>query len=162
MCNFEEHLSFGGFITFAFNTGNTLLMCTKSRSCVFKRSSSGASMMENICVRNVACVSAILWVLDEVDMKCYFWGFRSQIWRELFSPLHAFNFGIGGDTTCNIMWRLQNGELKNIRPKVRQTAPPRGRSRVRIPAVSGSASGVKHVPSRLRIAPLRRPRTGSS
>ena len=41
-----------------------------------------------------------------------------QVWRELFSPLHALSFGIGGDTTCNVLWRLQNGELENIRPKV--------------------------------------------
>ncbi|KAM7397795.1 hypothetical protein PAMA_005900 [Pampus argenteus] len=41
-----------------------------------------------------------------------------EVWRELFSPLHALNFGIGGDTTCNVLWRLQNGELQNIRPKV--------------------------------------------
>ncbi|KAM3600814.1 uncharacterized protein V6R79_002892 [Siganus canaliculatus] len=41
-----------------------------------------------------------------------------EVWREFFSPLHALNFGIGGDTTCNVLWRLQNGELENIRPKV--------------------------------------------
>ncbi|MBN3307046.1 SIDT2 protein, partial [Amia calva] len=41
-----------------------------------------------------------------------------EVWKELFSPLHALNFGIGGDTTCNLLWRLQNGELENIRPKV--------------------------------------------
>ncbi|XP_068457224.1 platelet-activating factor acetylhydrolase IB subunit alpha2 [Clinocottus analis] len=41
-----------------------------------------------------------------------------EVWREVFSPLHALNFGIGGDTTCNVLWRLQNGELQNIRPKV--------------------------------------------
>ncbi|XP_062262659.1 platelet-activating factor acetylhydrolase IB subunit beta [Platichthys flesus] len=41
-----------------------------------------------------------------------------EMWRELFSPLHALNFGIGGDTTCNVLWRLQNGELENIQPKV--------------------------------------------
>ncbi|XP_047664905.1 platelet-activating factor acetylhydrolase IB subunit beta [Tachysurus fulvidraco] len=41
-----------------------------------------------------------------------------EVWRELFSPLHALNFGIGGDTTCNVLWRLQNGELENIRPRV--------------------------------------------
>ncbi|TNM85041.1 platelet-activating factor acetylhydrolase IB subunit alpha2 [Takifugu rubripes] len=41
-----------------------------------------------------------------------------EVWRELFSPLHALSFGIGGDTTCNVLWRLQNGELENIRPKV--------------------------------------------
>ncbi|XP_048837044.1 platelet-activating factor acetylhydrolase IB subunit beta [Brienomyrus brachyistius] len=41
-----------------------------------------------------------------------------EVWRELFSPLHALNFGVAGDTTCNVLWRLQNGELQNIRPKV--------------------------------------------
>ncbi|CAI5795422.1 SGNH_hydro domain-containing protein [Podarcis lilfordi] len=41
-----------------------------------------------------------------------------EIWRELFSPLHALNFGIGGDTTGQVLWRLKNGELENIKPKV--------------------------------------------
>ncbi|XP_023600068.1 platelet-activating factor acetylhydrolase IB subunit beta isoform X4 [Myotis lucifugus] len=41
-----------------------------------------------------------------------------EIWRELFSPLHALNFGIGGDTTGHVLWRLKNGELENIKPKV--------------------------------------------
>ncbi|XP_032431589.1 platelet-activating factor acetylhydrolase IB subunit alpha2 isoform X2 [Xiphophorus hellerii] len=41
-----------------------------------------------------------------------------EIWKEMFSPLHALNFGLAGDTTCNVLWRLQNGELENIRPKV--------------------------------------------
>ncbi|XP_028664337.1 platelet-activating factor acetylhydrolase IB subunit beta [Erpetoichthys calabaricus] len=41
-----------------------------------------------------------------------------EIWRELFSPLHALNFGIGGDTTCHVLWRLTHGELENIKPKV--------------------------------------------
>ncbi|KAF7205952.1 platelet-activating factor acetylhydrolase IB subunit alpha2 [Nothobranchius furzeri] len=41
-----------------------------------------------------------------------------EVWGECFSPLHALNFGIGGDTTCNVLWRLQNGELENICPKV--------------------------------------------
>ncbi|XP_028679041.1 platelet-activating factor acetylhydrolase IB subunit alpha1-like [Erpetoichthys calabaricus] len=41
-----------------------------------------------------------------------------EIWRELFSPLHALNFGIGGDATQHVLWRLQNGELDHINPKV--------------------------------------------
>lgn len=40
------------------------------------------------------------------------------IWRELFSPLHSLNFGIGGDATQHVLWRLSNGELDNISPKL--------------------------------------------
>ncbi|KAM8962827.1 platelet-activating factor acetylhydrolase IB subunit alpha1 isoform 3-T4 [Lycaon pictus] len=42
---------------------------------------------------------------------------QCEIWRELFSPLHALNFGIGSDSTQHVLWRLENGELEHIRPK---------------------------------------------
>ncbi|XP_030068104.1 platelet-activating factor acetylhydrolase IB subunit alpha1 isoform X2 [Microcaecilia unicolor] len=42
----------------------------------------------------------------------------SLIWRELFSPLHALSFGIGGDATHHVLWRLENGELDHIKPKI--------------------------------------------
>ncbi|KAJ8289834.1 hypothetical protein GJAV_G00005870 [Gymnothorax javanicus] len=41
-----------------------------------------------------------------------------EIWRELFSPLHSLNFGVGGDATQHVLWRLANGELDHISPKV--------------------------------------------
>lgn len=41
-----------------------------------------------------------------------------EIWQELFSPLHAHNWGIGGDTIRHILWRLKNGELENMKLKV--------------------------------------------
>ncbi|XP_069041536.1 platelet-activating factor acetylhydrolase IB subunit gamma isoform X1 [Lepisosteus oculatus] len=41
-----------------------------------------------------------------------------DVWHELFSPLHALNFGIGGDATQHVLWRLGNGELDHINPKV--------------------------------------------
>ncbi|XP_052000049.1 platelet-activating factor acetylhydrolase IB subunit alpha1-like [Xyrauchen texanus] len=41
-----------------------------------------------------------------------------EIWRKLFSPLHALNFGIGGDATQHVLWRLSCGELDHISPKV--------------------------------------------
>src|ERR1051325_125415 len=37
---------------------------------------------------------------------------------ENFEPLKAANFGIGGDRTQHVLWRLQNGELDGITPKV--------------------------------------------
>jgi lysophospholipase L1-like esterase len=41
-----------------------------------------------------------------------------QVWKERFEPLKAVNFGIGGDRTQHVLWRIQNGELKGFHPKV--------------------------------------------
>ncbi|KAL7875198.1 hypothetical protein SRHO_G00061680 [Serrasalmus rhombeus] len=41
-----------------------------------------------------------------------------EVWRKLFSPLHTLNFGIGGDATQHVLWRLTNGEVDHICPKV--------------------------------------------
>ena len=35
-----------------------------------------------------------------------------------FEEMHLLNFSIKGDKTENILWRLQDGELTNIKPKV--------------------------------------------
>jgi lysophospholipase L1-like esterase len=42
----------------------------------------------------------------------------AKIFTEEFVPLKAANFGIGGDRTQHVLWRLQNGELDGIMPKV--------------------------------------------
>ena len=39
-------------------------------------------------------------------------------WNRHFHGWNAANFGWGGDTTQNILWRLQNGELDGVSPKV--------------------------------------------
>ncbi|KAI2655340.1 Platelet-activating factor acetylhydrolase IB subunit alpha2 [Labeo rohita] len=41
-----------------------------------------------------------------------------EVWRKLFSPLHTLNFGVGGDATQHVLWRLVNGELDHISPKI--------------------------------------------
>ncbi|QEH35886.1 GDSL-like Lipase/Acylhydrolase [Aquisphaera giovannonii] len=43
--------------------------------------------------------------------------FLSQ-WRRQFHGRNAANFGWGGDTTHNILWRLENGELDGVSPRV--------------------------------------------
>lgn len=40
-----------------------------------------------------------------------------QVWKTRFAPLHAANFGVAGDCTQHVLWRMQNGELENINPK---------------------------------------------
>ena len=39
------------------------------------------------------------------------------VWDANFAPLRAANFGISGDRTQHLLWRLQNGELDGIKPK---------------------------------------------
>lgn len=39
-------------------------------------------------------------------------------WNENFRGWNAANFGWGGDTVQNVLWRMQNGELDGIHPKV--------------------------------------------
>jgi cephalosporin-C deacetylase len=39
-------------------------------------------------------------------------------WKQNFFGWNAADFGWGGDTTQNILWRLNNGELDNVNPKI--------------------------------------------
>ena len=43
----------------------------------------------------------------------------TDVWEKWFAPMHCLNFGIGGDETQHVLWRLKNGELEFIKPKVR-------------------------------------------
>jgi lysophospholipase L1-like esterase len=48
-------------------------------------------------------------------------GWRSEgksIWDKYFAPLKAANFGISGDRTEHVIWRLRHGELEGIQPKL--------------------------------------------
>jgi lysophospholipase L1-like esterase len=41
-----------------------------------------------------------------------------KVWNEYYAPRQAANFGIGGDRTQHVLWRIENGELEGIHPKV--------------------------------------------
>jgi tRNA A-37 threonylcarbamoyl transferase component Bud32/lysophospholipase L1-like esterase len=49
-------------------------------------------------------------------------GWRGEsgknVWDKAFGRLKPANFGIGGDRTEHLLWRIQNGELDGITPKV--------------------------------------------
>ncbi|MCU0786711.1 MAG: platelet-activating factor acetylhydrolase IB subunit [Verrucomicrobia bacterium] len=42
----------------------------------------------------------------------------SKVWAQYYLPRHAANFGIAGDRTQHVLWRIENGELDGIKPKV--------------------------------------------
>jgi lysophospholipase L1-like esterase len=58
----------------------------------------------------------VLWVGDSITD----WWARSgqEIWDECFAPLGSANFGIAGDTTQGVLWRMQNGELEGFAAKL--------------------------------------------
>lgn len=39
-----------------------------------------------------------------------------EAWERHFAPLGAMNFGIGGDRTQHVLWRIQNGGLGTLTP----------------------------------------------
>ncbi len=45
-------------------------------------------------------------------------GGGKEVWQRYYGPRNAANFGIGGDRTQHVLWRIENGELDGITPKV--------------------------------------------
>ena len=46
------------------------------------------------------------------------WG-NNKTWQKYYTPMKAANFGIGGDQTGHVLWRITEGkELEGITPKV--------------------------------------------
>jgi len=45
-------------------------------------------------------------------------GNGKEVWAKTWEPLKAANFGIGGDRTEHVLWRLQNGNFDGLKPKL--------------------------------------------
>jgi lysophospholipase L1-like esterase len=67
---------------------------------------------EDIAVANKGGVD-LLFVGDSITA-----GFNWPIWEKNFTQYRPANFGIGGDHTGNVLWRLQNGHADQLKPKV--------------------------------------------
>ncbi len=42
----------------------------------------------------------------------------AEIWTQYYAPRNAVNLGYSGDRTENVLWRLENGEIDGISPKL--------------------------------------------
>jgi lysophospholipase L1-like esterase len=48
-----------------------------------------------------------------------FWRNKGlDVWNRYYAPRHAANFGISGDRTQHVLWRMAHGELDGIKPRV--------------------------------------------
>jgi lysophospholipase L1-like esterase len=45
-------------------------------------------------------------------------GKGKATWEQFYTPRKAANFGIGGDRTEHVLWRLQNGNFNGLSPKL--------------------------------------------
>ncbi|MDB6114713.1 MAG: GDSL-like Lipase/Acylhydrolase [Lacunisphaera sp.] len=46
------------------------------------------------------------------------WAMAPHIWERYYGKYEPANFGISGDQTQHVIWRIENGELDGISPKV--------------------------------------------
>jgi beta-glucosidase len=77
--------------------------------------------------RFMAMHNAFLWRGKEGPMDLLFlgdsitegWlGRGAAVWKKTYWQYHPANFGISGDRTEHVLWRIANGELNGISPKV--------------------------------------------
>ena len=45
-------------------------------------------------------------------------GKGKEVWAEYYAKRNAVNLGIGGDRTQHVLWRLENGNIEGISPKL--------------------------------------------
>ncbi len=62
--------------------------------------------------------SSIRLVFDGDSITRGWMGNGKSVWLEHYAPLGAFNFAIGGDGTQHVLWRLSQGQLKGIHPRL--------------------------------------------
>jgi lysophospholipase L1-like esterase len=52
------------------------------------------------------------------DSITHGWESRGkEVWEKYWAPLNAANFGIGGDRTEHVLWRLDHGNFDGLKPK---------------------------------------------
>jgi lysophospholipase L1-like esterase len=65
----------------------------------------------------------IVWLGDSITQ---YWQRQSRleyannlpVWKKYYAPYDALSFGIGGDTTSNLIWRLDNGQVAGLHPRL--------------------------------------------
>jgi lysophospholipase L1-like esterase len=55
----------------------------------------------------------IIWLGDSITA-----GWNMVAWEQELAPLHSANFGIGGDHTGNLLWRIQQLDTQRLQPKL--------------------------------------------
>jgi lysophospholipase L1-like esterase len=73
----------------------------------------------------------------------------ANVWDTYYVPRHAANFGISGDQTQHLLWRIQHGELEGLAPKV--VVLMIGTNNSKFDAASEIAEGVEKIVAEIRL-----------
>lgn len=65
----------------------------------------------------------ILWLGDSITQYWQRSGGHTYddilpVWNEYYAPYHALDFGMIGDTTANLIWRLNHGQIAHLHPRI--------------------------------------------
>ena len=72
-------------------------------------------MHESFLERSKSGPIGLLFIGDSITAG---WTRAPEVWKEYYDKYQPANFGIGGDQTQHVIWRIENGELNGIHPKV--------------------------------------------
>jgi lysophospholipase L1-like esterase len=72
------------------------------------------------------------------------WGRQAAIFDKEFGQYKAANFGIGGDRTQHVLWRVENGEFEGLKPKAVVLMIGTNNSGVAENSPEQIAAGIKH------------------
>jgi len=80
----------------------------------------GTAKKLDACRKNVEAIKGkpcdMIFIGDSITAG---WGQSGKtVWNKFYASRHPFNFGIGGDKTQNVLWRLDNLDLRDLKPKV--------------------------------------------
>ena len=70
---------------------------------------------ESFLARGKAGPVGVLFIGDSITAG---WTKAPHIWEHYYGKFQPANFGIGGDRTQHVIWRIENGELEGLKPKV--------------------------------------------
>jgi beta-glucosidase len=100
---------------------------------------------------NSRAVSGDVEVLFIGDSITQGWeGAGKAAWEKFYGERKAMNAGIGGDRTQHVLWRLDNGNIKGISPKVAVVMIGTNNAKVNSPAET--AAGIEAIVNKLRAA----------
>lgn len=73
-----------------------------------------------------------------------------EVWEQYYTPRNAVNMGFGGDRTQHVLWRLDNGEVDGIHPKLAVVMIGTNNSNRDDNTAEEIADGIKAICARLR------------